>query len=239
MEKTTVRRSKNLSVLMSTGLIVLSTIVLTACAGGAQRPDPTAVVSEYLTAISEGDATTATALDDAAVVAQHEGTTTEEIGDFESLRTDAVLQAADSRITDISVEPEARAVEGDDDTRRVFFRYVLAGQPHESSLDVRWDDASSEWMLTQSLTLSLFVDAVQSKVSFVPAPFRIAGIDDTVSSDTHTAPSLYLVYPGEYTIAVAFPEDLLTPGASNTQSIVADIPGDAQVQFDVLTLPSR
>ncbi|WP_262002474.1 hypothetical protein [Microbacterium sp. Mcb102] len=218
---------------------MLSGIVLTSCAGGAQRSDPTAVVSEYLTAISEGDATTATALDDRAVVAQHEGTTTEEAGDFESLRTDAILQAADSRITDISVEPEARAVEGDDDTRRVLFRYELAGRPHESSLDVRWDDESSEWMLTQSLTLSLFVDAVQSKVSFEPAPFRIPGIADTVSSDAGTAPSLYLVYPGEYTITAAFPEDRLAPGTSKTQSVVADIPGDAQVQFDVVKLPSR
>ena len=218
---------------------MLSTIVLTGCAGGGQRPDPTTVVSEYLTAISEGDATTATALDEAAVVAQHEGTTTEEAGDFETLRTDAVLQAADGHITDVSVEQEARAVDGDDDARRVFFRYELAGQPHESSLDVRWDDESIEWVLTQSLTLSLFVDAVQSKVSFEPAPFRIAGIDEAVPSDANSAPSLYLAYPGEYTITVAFPEDPLTPGTSGTQSIVADIPGDAQVQFDVVELPSR
>ena len=218
---------------------MLSTIVLTGCAGGGQRPDPTTIVSEYLTAISEGDANTATALDEAAVVAQHEGTTTEETGDFETLRTDAVLQAADGRITDVSVEQEARAVDGDDDARRVFFRYELAGQSHESSLDVRWDDESTGWVLTQSLTLSLFVDAVQSKVSFEPAPFRIAGIDEAVPSDAGSAPSLYLVYPGEYTITAAFPEDLLAPGTSGTQSIVADIPGDAQVQFDVVELPSR
>ena len=221
---------------------MLSTIVLTGCAGGGQRPDPTTVVSEYLTAISEGDASTATALDEAAVVAEYEGTSIEEFGDFETLRTDTVLQAVDNRITDVSVErevPAVPAVDGDDDARRVFFRYELAGQPHESSLDVRWDDKSSEWKLTQSLTLALYVDAVQSAVSLEPAPFRIAGIADTVFSDAGTAPLLYLVYPGEYTITAAFPEDLLAPGTSGTQSIVADIPGDAQVQFDVVELPSR
>lgn len=224
---------------MAAGFVVLSTIILTACVGGGQRPDPTMVVSDYLTAISQGDAAAAAALDEAAIVAQHEGSTTEEAGDFESLRTDAVLQAADGRITDVSVEQEAPAVSGDDDARRVFFRYELAGQPHESSLDVRWDDESSEWVLTQSLTVSLFVDAVQSKVSFEPAPFRIGGIDDPLPSDAGTAPSLYLVYPGEYTITAAIPEDLLVPGTSSTQSVVADIPGDVQVQFDVVELPSR
>jgi len=52
----------------ASALLAVPVLLLTACVGG-QRPEPTEVVSEYLAAIAEGDATTATALDGAAVAA--------------------------------------------------------------------------------------------------------------------------------------------------------------------------
>ncbi len=216
---------------------MVSVFLLTGCVG--QRPDPTEVVSEYLAAIAEGDATTATALDGAAVEAEYAGTTTAEVGDFETLRTDAVLHGADGRIEDVEVQPRAAKVDGDENVRRVLFSYELDGEPHESSLQVRWDDQASEWTLTQSLTLSLSIEAVQSKVELEPAPFRIAGIDEIVAPEADAAPLLYLVYPGQYTIEAAFPSELLARGAEGTQTVVADIPGDVLVQFDVVELPSR
>lgn len=234
----TSRRSDSRRGIAASALALVSALLLTGCVGG-QRPEPTEVVSEYLTAIAEGDATTATALDSAAVEAEHANSTTAEEGDFETLRTDAVLLGADGRIEDVEVQPRAAKVDGDEDLRRVTFSYVLDGEPHESSLQVRWDDEASEWTLEQSFTLALSIAAVQSKVVLEPAPFRIAGIDEIVAPDAAEAPLLYLVYPGEYTVEAAFPSELLRPGAESTQTIVADIPGDALVQFDVSELPSR
>ena len=234
----TSRRSDSRRGVAASALVVASALLLTGCVGG-QRREPTEVVSEYLTAIGAGDATSATALAGAAVDAEHSDSTTAEEGDFETLRTDAVLLGAESRIEDVEVQPGAAKVGGDEDLRRVTFSYVLDGEPHESSLQVRWDDEASEWTLEQSLTLALSIAAVQSKVVLEPAPFRIAGIDDIFAPDAADAPLLYLVYPGEYTIEAAFPSELLRPGAEGTQTIVADIPGDALVQFDVSELPSR
>lgn len=225
--------------LTASGLLALVPLILTGCVGGSGRPEPTEVVSEYLSAIAAGDASTATALDAAAVAAQHEGSTTEEIGDFETLRTDAVLDAAEGRIDSVSVEPRAAAVGGDQDVRRVLFTYELDGKETSSSLQVKWDESSSTWELTQSLTLSMSIEAVQSKVSLEPAPFRIAGVDDVLATDAQEAPLLYLVYPGVYRITSEIPKELLVPGTDTAQTVVAAMPGDVFVQFDVTELPSN
>lgn len=225
--------------LTASGLLALVPLILTGCVGGSGRPEPTEVVSEYLSAIAAGDASTATALDAAAVAAQHEGSTTEEIGDFETLRTDAVLDAAEGRIDSVSVEPRAAAVGGDQDVRRVLFTYELDGKETSSSLQVKWDESSSTWELTQSLTLSMSIEAVQSKVSLEPAPFRIAGVDEVLATDAQEAPLLYLVYPGVYRITSEIPKELLVPGTDTAQTVVAAMPGDVFVQFDVTELPSN
>ena len=232
------RRSSRASVLAASGLLALLPLMLTGCVGGSGRPEPTEVVTQYLSAIAEGDASTATALDAAAVAAQHEGSTTEEVGDFETLRTDAVLQGAESRIDSVTVEPRAAAVGGDDDVRRVLFTYELDGEETSSSLQVKWDESSSTWELEQSLTLSMSIDAVQSKVSLEPAPFRIGGVDETMAADAQQAPLLYLVYPGVYRITSDIPKELLVPGTDTVQTVVAAMPGDVFVQFDVTELPS-
>lgn len=225
--------------LTASGLLALVPLILTGCVGGAGRPEPTEVVSEYLSAIAAGDAATATALDAAAVAEQHAGSTTEEIGDFDTLRTDAVLGGAEGRIDSVSVEPRAAAVGGDEDVRRVLFTYELDGKETSSSLQVKWDESSATWELTQSLTLSLSIEAVQSKVSLEPAPFRIAGVDEVLAKDAQEAPLLYLVYPGVYRITSEIPKELLVPGTDTAQTVVAAMPGDVFVQFDVTELPSN
>lgn len=225
--------------LRASGLLVLVPLMLTGCAGGSGRPEPTAVVSEYLEAIASGDTATATELDAAAVAAQHAGSTTEEVGDFETLRTDAVLQGAEGRIESVSVETSAAPVGGDDDVRRVLFTYELDGEETSSSLQVKWDESSSAWELTQSLTLSMSIEAVQSKVSLEPAPFRIGGVDEILATDAQDAPLLYLVYPGVYRITSEIPRELLLPGTDTAQTVVAAMPGDVFVQFDVSALPSK
>lgn len=225
--------------LAASGLLALVPLMLTGCVGGSGRPEPTEVVSEYLSAIAAGDASTATALDAAAVAAQHEGSTTEEIGDFETLRTDAVLEGAEGRIDSVSVEPRAAAVGGDQDVRRVLFTYELDGKETSSSLQVKWDESSATWELTQSLTLSMSIEAVQNKVSLEPAPFRIAGVDEVLATDAQEAPLLYLVYPGVYRITSEIPRELLVPGTDTAQTVVAAMPGDVFVQFDVTELPSN
>lgn len=225
--------------LTASGLLALVPLILTGCVGGSGRPEPTEVVSEYLSAIASGDAATATALDASAVAAQHAGSTTEEIGDFDTLRTDAVLEGAEGRIESVSVEPRAAAVGGDQDVRRVLFTYELDGKETSSSLQVKWDESSSTWELTQSLTLSMSIEAVQSKVSLEPAPFRIAGVDEVLATDAQEAPLLYLVYPGVYRITSEIPKELLVPGTDTAQTVVAAMPGDVFVQFDVTELPSK
>ncbi|MGO2931052.1 hypothetical protein [Microbacterium sp.] len=233
------RRSSRGSILAASGMVSLLSLLLTGCIGGPQRPDPTEVVTEYLTAIATGDASTATALDAAAVEEQHGGSTAEEVGDFDTLRTDAVLQGAEALITDVTVEPRAAEVDGDADVRRVRFTYELDGQEQDASLQVRWDESESAWVLTQSLTLSMSVDAVQSKVSLEPAPFRLGGVDEVFAADPESAPMLYLVYPGVYHVTADIPRELLARGAESAQTVVAEMPGDAFVQFDVVELPSH
>lgn len=83
------------------------------------------------------------------------------------------------------------------------------------------------------------IEAVQSKVSLEPAPFRIAGVDEVLATDAKEAPLLYLVYPGVYRITSEIPKELLVPGTDTAQTVVDAMPGDVFVQFDVTELPSN
>ncbi|MGO1921002.1 MAG: hypothetical protein ACTH07_06495, partial [Microbacterium sp.] len=79
----------------------------------------------------------------------------------------------------------------------------------------------------------------QSKVSLEPAPFRLGGVDEVFAADPESAPMLYLVYPGVYHVTADIPRELLARGAESAQTVVAEMPGDAFVQFDVVELPSH
>jgi len=223
------------------GAAALLPLLLSGCLAipdqAPQRPDPTAVVHDYLTAIAEGDAETAMGLDSDAVEAETENRAISEDGDLHTLRTNAVLQAA-GRIENVAIEEKTRAVDDDEDTRRVDFTYDLGGETHEYSLNVRWDDKDMEWELEDSLTQDLSVYAEKSIVVQEMPPFRIAGRSQVLATDSSTAPVDYLVYPGVYEIAAAFPIEYLAAGVGSVQTIIVDTSSHARVSFEVVTMPS-
>lgn len=214
-------------------------LALGGCASDASRPDPGDVVEQYLEAIASGDAKAATALDAAAV--EQENTASDSDGeapDLTQLRTDAVLSGADERISDPVVGDDEAEPGAGDDTRRVGFTFMLDGQKHSSSLAVRWDDGAGTWVLQQSFTVKLFVNASQSKAVTELAPFTVAGLDQPIDPDPKTGPLYHLVYPGVYTVTAAFDTSLLD-GGHDAMTVTADPTGDATVDFAVTTLPSQ
>lgn len=218
--------------------ILTGAVLLASCSAAATpRPDPNAVVKGYLTALSHGDARGALALD-AAAVRSETGDEAKSI-DTQALRTDAVLAHATARITDVSVDAKTRQDGSDHDVRRVSFAFTLDGKKQQSSLDVRWDQAASKWVLQQSLTVRLSVDAVQAKAAYEPAPFQLTGAAGPFSADPQTAPVAYLAYPGVYQISTTMPATQLAPGAAATQPVTATPGTAALVIFPVLTLPSN
>lgn len=221
--------------------IVLITLVMAATSCSAPTPDrrdPTGVVQDYLTAISEGDATRASELDQHAIEVETTNKPIAEYGDFHTLRTDAVLLAAE-RIEDVVIDSKTRTIDGDENHRSVAFTYGLDEQPNEASLEVMWNEQTSEWELETSFTLLLYIDAKVSTTRIEAAPFRIGGDVHVEATDPELAPLAYLVYPGGYTIVGAFPEELLAPGEDLTRTLVADYPGDASTTFAVTRLPSE
>lgn len=222
--------------------IVLITLVMaaTGCSAPppADRPDPTAVVEDYLTAIAEGDATRASDLDQHAIEVETTNKPIAKYGDLHTLRTDAVLLAAD-RIEDVVIDTKTRTIDDDENHRSIAFTYGLNGQHNEASLEVLWNEQTSEWELETSFTLLLFIDAKVSTTRIEAAPFHIGGDVHVEAMDPELAPLAYVVYPGSYTIVGAFPEELLAPGEELTRTVVADYPGDASTTFTVTRLPSE
>ena len=225
--------------LTTTGVAALLTLSLTACGAAPHRPAPTKVVSKYLTAISEGDATTAARLDSEAVNNTYRTSTSDQDeSDLGSLRTDSVLQSADERIEKVQVKTNPKSVQGEDDTLEIGFTYELNGKEHSSALTVHWSPESSEWVLEDSLTVQLFVDAQKSTVQTQSAPFRIVGIQDSLRPSEEGLPYMYLVYPGVYRVTADIPKGLLAPNTETSQTVTADTSGDARATFEVLELPT-
>lgn len=219
-------------------MTVLLSFVLSGCVRGEQRPDPTAVVAEYLAAIAEGDASLARALDAAAIeVSYPVGSPAWKYGDFDRLRSNAVLQGAEERIENVVVDPSAGSIYGEVNRRAVFFTYELAGKKHESSLDVEWNAVTSTWTIQEPLVSKVFFDTWRSSVRYQPARFRIGGIKNVVGPDANGDPSLYLVYPGVYRVAAEIPEDLLVPGTETVQMVVVEGTEDSGARFEVVELP--
>ncbi|MGO2521098.1 MAG: hypothetical protein ACTH8F_13320 [Microbacterium sp.] len=216
--------------------VVALVLVLSACGPvGDDRPEPNALVEQYLTAIAEGDAAAASELDAAAIEEAHGG---DESIDVQSLRVDEVLEFAENRIDDIAVNERSHPGDHGPDTRRVSFAFTIADDEYDSSLEVRWEEDSDEWRLTESLTVNFSTEAVRNQASYESAPFQIAGISRTLSEDAATAPLRYLVYPGVYRVTSAIPADLLTRDAEPVQDVVATTKADTGAQFDVVRLPS-
>lgn len=100
-------------------LSLAAVFALSGCAAGApERPDPVPLVEDYLTAIAEGDANAATALDEAAVMREAEQTSRAEYGDLTTLRSPSVLEHAEELISDIVVDKTSKAESGSDGEAR-------------------------------------------------------------------------------------------------------------------------
>ncbi|PKI91259.1 hypothetical protein CW368_08365 [Actinomycetales bacterium SN12] len=197
------------------------------------------LVKRYLGAIAEGDADAAAALDDAAVKREAEQTSRSEFGDLDALRSSAVLEKAEQRISDVSVDETSKAEPGSaGDERRVSFEFTLDGEQHSSSLGIGWNDEAQEWELRESLTVWMSVVAVRSVASMEPAPFTVPGTAETLSTDPTVPAADYLAYPGVYAVNAAFDSALLQRGSTRRQAVEVVPEQDALVQFDVTALPS-
>lgn len=226
---------------LTVGTLALGAVLaLSGCSPGAsERPDPVPLVQDYLTAIAEGDADTAAALDEVAVKLEAEQTSRAEDGDLTTLRSPAVLEHAEERISDITVDETTGPEPGSDgEARRVMFEFTLDGERHSSSLAVRWNEDAYEWELQESLTQWMSVLAVENPVSMEWVPFTVPGIAETLSADASSPTSYFLTYFGVYEVNAAFDTSVLQRGVESRQ-IIAVIPAqETAVQFDVTSLPS-
>lgn len=222
---------------MITVCVALSGCVLRAPAPepASDRPDPTELVREYVTAIAEGDATRARELDQKAVDAEAENQrlTARPPDDPDAMRNDAVLQSA-TLIDNVEVTLPFKDL--DDDQVLVDVEFDV-GNHHESrALSVQWDDAAEEWELASSMAYPTRVWAEKSKLEDGVAPFRVDGWPD-VLAPLSDSPNAYLAYPGVYTITAAFPFELLQDQSTAVQTVEVYL-GSDDVTFDVTELPA-
>lgn len=204
----------------------------------SQRPEPTEVVTEYLTAIAEGDAATAHALDAAAIEEELGDSVLGRFGDRDMLRSDEVLQGAVERIDDVVVK-RAIPIDDDVDVQLVLYAYSLDGEVFENSLRVRWDEESADWELEESLTLYMSVIAAVNSVRQEMPPFRMGGVEQTFAADAETAPFVYIAYPGVYRVTAAFPPEFLVDPDDTVKTVVATWRSNVSVEFEVVALPSE
>ncbi|MEZ3157881.1 hypothetical protein AB1K56_13225 [Microbacterium sp. BWR-S6Y] len=211
--------------LVATGSVFMG---LSGCSAPSAQPDPTAVVRTYLDAIAEGDAATATSMDPASVASDADA-------DAEALRTDAVLQGAVERITDVEVDADARTDGSNDDARRVTFTYELAGQRVSSSLAVRWDQEKGDWSLTESVAGRLFVQASASAIDAEVIGYSVPGATVTVSDP----PRLFQwAYPAVYEVTPDVDANLLSDPDAGTQTATVSPTEDTKVDVAVTSLPT-
>jgi hypothetical protein len=227
--------AKKLTALAVTGAALS---VLVGCAPtDSERSDPTEIVSQYLEAISSGDATTARSLDDEVVAGENESDPTESAPDLDTLRSDAVLEGAE-RITEVVVDTDTSSDSGVDEGRRVSFQYSLDGEIVESSLGVAWNAEAEEWELTESLAQSVWVTAAVSSVEQAWIGFQLPGATVSQPADADEAVPYFLAYPGTYAVTADIDETLLVdPAAGLTQNASVGPQAEVVVEFAVTQLP--
>ena len=185
---------------------LLIPLSLTGCAnqilGGPAQPDPAPVVKKYLTALSDGDATTAVSMDEDAVQKEFGDNPEREL---DALRDDEVLGNAEQRITDIEVETPYRAREVEEDNS-VQYTYTLDGKDYSGTLDVRWDADNEKWLLDDTLAGLFNVDAGAIPS---PLPFSVHGLSTVFAQKETSRATFYLLYPGQYTITAEVDPELL------------------------------
>lgn len=204
-------------------------ICLTAagCSASTSRPDPTAIVTTYLDAIAEGDASTAAAMDPDTVV-------TDEDGDADVLRTDAVLGGALERISDVQIDAETGSDGADTDARRVTFSYELDGERVDSSLGVAWDDTAGDWHLTESMAGRIFAQVSTSRIDGESIGYSVPGATVEVADP----PRLFQwAYPAVYEVRPAVDPSLLRDPDAVSQRVTVSPAADTTVDVAVTSLP--
>lgn len=188
---------------------------LAGCAGATPpaRPDPAAVVTEYLAALADGDSATASALD---AVARDGAPFTQSSGSG-FLETDA-LSSAVERITvgSITVSTSGAAAAA------VVAEFSLAGEDFAPVLRLRWDDSDERWVLRDSLANLLLVQAVGPDALAGPVTYTLGGAAPTGSFDDVDAP-VAAVYPGIYDLTIDIdPAELADPTMPLARQLVID-----------------
>lgn len=153
------------------------------------EPDgPDDAVLAYLTAISEGDATTANALVDPGV---DEASAT--------LLTDEALRGAVARPSAIVVDPETRTSYDEDESVTVSASYEIAGQRIDLQVDVERsadDTGTVAWRLVTPLVGEIDVRSYGARSA------TVAGVPVTLEPDADGVGRAVLpAYPGVYRLA--------------------------------------
>lgn len=176
-------------------------------------PSAEPVVEEYLTALANGDASTARSLDVAYWEADNSP-----VGawDSESLASDAVLGGAIERISDVRL---TELTDGHT-ASRIEAEFSLDGVEYDTSLPLNWDDASERWILQDSL-VGCFGVVWTIGVSEGYLGFTLAGV--AVPGDEQ-----YAMYPGVYPISFDVDPALLADPASLPDRVVVPPTGGCQ-----------
>jgi hypothetical protein len=168
-------------------------LILAGCASAPvdERPDPTEVVSAYLTALSEGDTAAAAALDarafEEAPFIQGDGRG--------FLETDALASAVERiAVTTVTL------LNSDADSAAVEVEFSIQKQTYTCKLRLDWNDDSERWELVDSLANLIQVRVISAGVPG-PVPFTLSGVAPSGSFDEIDPPASY-VYPGVYELAV-------------------------------------
>jgi hypothetical protein len=160
--------------------VVAIVLVVSSLSGHASAAKPSAVVTDYLTALSKGDSKTALSyLDQPA--------------DNSALLTDAVLAASNSAapITGITVAEQDIS----DGSGEVNVGYLMGGTPVTASYDVVDDDGDGAWKISGGLgTISVA---------------QFDGLGLTVNGQAVTGDEAD-VFPGTYELATSLPDFTLS-----------------------------
>ncbi|GAB3607796.1 hypothetical protein GCM10027413_32050 [Conyzicola nivalis] len=183
-------------------VIIVVAVVLVSNATSA-RPSPQPFVERYLTAVSEGDAQAARAIDDRTL--PEDGA-----ADPETFRSDAVLQAATERISDVQID-DVQVF--DRDSGRVTASYTLAGGRENLIVNVEWDESSDGWALRDGVFHAVEVAGGTSSVDD-SIPFFLAGVPSTDPVAITPGRAAYLAYPGVYPFELALSQGVLSDPAA-------------------------
>jgi hypothetical protein len=170
-----------------------------------QHPSPALVVEAYLTALADGDAEAALAidtLDPKAPPYLH--------ADRESFMTNQVLGSALERISKI----ETKVTSADDQVATVDGSFFLAGETYQYTFHLEWNEQT--WVIGGSMASQFLVYSYTDNaddyqfLDRVTLPFTLAGTaPSALAGDGADNVLGYIAYPGVYELVVDMDEATL------------------------------